>query len=698
MDTHVKTPQEVFAQPQHLEVPVFQRRYVWEEEPQWAPLWDDIRHVAEARLEGRAEPHFLGAVVTQTSGAGMGLIARHALIDGQQRLTTLQLVLDATAAELSAAGLSQHAARLTTLTHNDSSYGEGIEALKLQHKNDDRAPFVEVMLAEPPIDYEELPEAQIVKAHEYFAGRVRDWLGEEPDAARADALTGALTMGLQIVVISLNEQENSQEIFETLNARGTPLTAADLIKNFVFQQIAAEGGDVEGAFEQRWRQLEKPFWTHEVPIGRYKIERVSLFLNHWLVAQTGEEVSTRTTFVRFQRWFRSEQQQTMEEVLDRLVRQAALYRTWLKQAADRDGDIADVPLFVYRTEAADIEAVKPLLLWLYDVDRRLPEETARRALRDIESWIMRRALLRLPASEYSRRVAEIIASLRASDAADSAAVVRRQLIGYDRIYSYWPGDTELRANLATAPLYNQPKRRVSAYLEAVEDHMRGYASNSPRAERRISRYKMTIEHLLPRTWRTNWPVADLAAEVERDAHVHRIGNLTLLTGYLNSSVSNAAWLGDKGKRQVLDRSDTLLMTRGPRSHDDWTEESIDERSRDVIERLVETWPVPEGHDPVPPGDDSAKATYIVIPIRELVADGTLPVGTVLRGTRNAESYTATVTSEGLLQVDDQVFDTPSGAGKAAIGRNVNGWRFWRLPDGRLLRELTRQGGDDRVDG
>lgn len=690
MDTHVMTPQAVFSQPQHLEVPVFQRRYVWEEETQWGPLWDDIQHVAQARLDGRAEPHFLGAVVTQTSGAGMGLIARHSLIDGQQRLTTLQLVLDAAAAELSAVGLAQHAARLTTLTHNDESFGTGVDSLKLQHQNDDRSPFVAVMQAESPVAYADLPSSRIVQAHEYFAGRVRDWLGEEPEVRRAEALVGALTMGLQIVVISLGEQENSQEIFETLNARGTPLTAADLIKNFVFQQIAQEGGDVKVAFDRRWRRLERPFWTHEVPIGRYRVERVSLFLNHWLVAQTGEEVSTRSTFVRFQRWFRGEQQRSMEEVLDSLVRQADLFQSWITEANDRDGDISDVALFVYRTEAADIEAVKPLLLWLFDVDRGVPEDSVRRALGDVESWIMRRSLMRLPASEYSRRVAGIISALRAADGQDAAAVVRQELMAFDRQYSYWPGDRELREHLLTAPIYQQPKRRVGMYLEAVEDHMRGYTSGSPTAERRVSRNKMTIEHLLPRSWKTNWPVDDLAAEIERDAHVHRLGNLTLLTGPLNSAVSNASWLGPKGKRQALERSDTLLLTRAPRSLDEWTEGSIDSRSADLVTRLVETWPVPPGHDPATPGSDDSPQTYLVVPIKELVAKGVLAAGTELRGTRYDTTYTATVTAEGELRVGSDTYDTPSGAGKAAIGRGVNGWRFWRLPDGRQLRELTRQ--------
>ena len=178
------------------------------------------------------------------------------------------------------------------------------------------------MSAEPPIDYSVLPRSRIVEAHQYFAEQIREWLGDPVNLERAQALVFALSRGVQLVVIALEHHEPSQEIFETLNARGTPLTAADLIKNYVFQQIVREGGSAEVAFRDHWRDLERPFWTREVRIGRYTMERLSLFLNHWLVARTGEEVSTRSTFTRFKSWF-EESRQRMADVLSSLHRQAA---------------------------------------------------------------------------------------------------------------------------------------------------------------------------------------------------------------------------------------------------------------------------------------------------------------------------------------------------------------------------------------
>ena len=103
-----------------------------------------------------------------------------------------------------------------------------------------------------------------------------------------------------MVVIDLTVDENAQEIFETLNARGAQLTAADLIKNFVFQRLLETGADVEDAYQKYWKEFETGFWETEVSVGRLRYPRSSIFLNHWLIARTGEEVVAREVFDRVQ--------------------------------------------------------------------------------------------------------------------------------------------------------------------------------------------------------------------------------------------------------------------------------------------------------------------------------------------------------------------------------------------------------------
>jgi uncharacterized protein with ParB-like and HNH nuclease domain len=116
---------------------------------------------------------------------------------------------------------------------------------------------------------------------------------------RAGAIERTVRELMQMVVIDLAADENAQEIFETLNARGAQLTAADLIKNFIFQRLTESGADVEVAYGQYWKGFETGFWETEISAGRVRHQRSSMFLNHWLIAKAGEEILAREVFHRF---------------------------------------------------------------------------------------------------------------------------------------------------------------------------------------------------------------------------------------------------------------------------------------------------------------------------------------------------------------------------------------------------------------
>jgi hypothetical protein len=246
VETQVRTPQMEFMQPQRLIVPLFQRPYVWNEGNQWAPLWADVVRVAErvvAMRMGRPQPHFLGAVVLQQMLNPVGMLQQRLVIDGQQRLITLQILLDALHAELVAVDAIQPALRLEALVANPQPFCVRSEdRFKVWPTNRDRPAFNDVMKAEVPVSYASLPEptARLVEAHKFFATEARAWLllnGNEDIERRAAAIELTVRALIQIVVIDLTADENAQEIFETLNARGAQLTAADLIKNFVFQRL-----------------------------------------------------------------------------------------------------------------------------------------------------------------------------------------------------------------------------------------------------------------------------------------------------------------------------------------------------------------------------------------------------------------------------------------------------------------------------
>lgn len=697
MDTYKRTPLQLFNQPQHFLIPLFQRKYVWTEDDQWVPLWKDIRRVAEQRIE---QPHldklhFLGAVVLQAQEARSSRVPEWNIIDGQQRLTTLQVVMDSAADVLERLDKARLSRRLGRLTHNDADYIEqGASLLKLRHLNDDREDFAAVIDAPVPVDHGSLPRpnSKLARAHRYFTTAIAEWLDseaididgvdvEEVVEDRADSLVNVLEGGLQLITIELTADEDSQEIFETLNDRGTPLTAADLVRNFVFQRLNAEGSDTVAAYRQVW-PFESGFWSEEVSVGRLKISRSSLFLNQWLTSRIGEEVSPQATFGRFKSYVDQSPDRKMIDLLREIRGQADAYESWTAASRRRGGDLNATEMAVYRMHAGEVEVLKPVLIWLHSPGRDRDAHTIDDVIGIFESWMYRRQLLRLPSADLGRIVADVIKSHGTSSADELADRVRAHLARQKVASTYWPGDAEVRRELAEASVYNRFRRpRLRTFLEAIENYYRAQTGQP-----QVERAGYPIEHVLPRKWETNWGVDDAEQADERQAHVNRLGNLTLLTTSLNSRVSNGPWAE---KRLALLEHNTLKITGRLLSWEDsgWDEEKIDQRTDEMIDVLLAVWPVPEGHEGVVVEPSISGPVWIEI--RHLVDAGYLTVGQTLHG-RDGTSI-ASINAGKTITLDGRTFSTPSGAGKhARRGRAVNGWWWWSLSDGRRLLDVRAE--------
>jgi hypothetical protein len=692
VETFKRTPLQLFNLPQHFVIPLFQRPYVWKEDEQWEPLWKDIRRIAELRL---AEPnlnatHFLGAVVIQSHEAQSKRLTTWNVIDGQQRLTTLQILADATCALLAESGNARLSGQLERLTHNDEIYvDEGESRLKVRHLNKDQAAFDEVMSAEPPVDHSDLThsDSQIVAAHQYFSRVVEQWLGlAESDnyVEKAKGLTNVLLDGLQLVSIELDASENSQEIFETLNARGTPLTASDLVRNFVFQRLEAEGGDTAKAYREDW-PFETKFWMKEVSVGRNLVSRSSLFINQWLVARTGEEVSPQATFNRFKSYVELESGYKMADLLPVIKKQAHQYEAWTEAAAHPGGSLDAAEMAVYRMQAGGVELLKPLLIWLHDPGRELAQDSIDKVVRVAESWTVRRQLLRLSGSDLGRIVADLIATNSAAPAAELVERVTGHLARLNVTSTYWPGDDELRITLATEAAYSRfPRGRMRMFLEAIEDHYR-----SETGQPQIERKGYPIEHLLPRSWKETWPVATPEEAEARQARVHRLGNLTLLTTSLNSKVSNGPWAAKRAA--LLDHNTITLTGRVLKRTDNeaWTEDLIDQRTSDLIEAILRVWPVPDGHLGMVVDPQTKAGDWVEL--KHLIAAGLLAPGERLVAThRDFKGQEAYLAADGSIELHGKRFTSPSAAGHFLRKQATNGWYFWAVADGRRLRDVRTE--------
>jgi alkylated DNA nucleotide flippase Atl1 len=290
-------------------------------------------------------------------------------------------------------------------------------------------------------------------------------------------------------------------------------------------------------------------------------------------------------------------------------------------------------------------------------------------------------LLRLSLGDMGRVVADLIRVHEQTPAAELADSVAGYLSRLNVTSTYWPGDAEIREAMRKEPVFRRFKKaRTRMLLEAIEDAYRA-GTNQPQVPRR----GYPIEHVLPQKWTDHWGVDGSEAEEARAEHVHRLGNLTLLTKSLNSKVSNGPWAS---KREALQKHDTLLLNSRLLStyQDDWEEGSIDARTDAMTDVLLATWPVPAGHEGVVVDPHEKSAGWIQV--KHLVEAGLIKPGSVLDPRDGAwQSRTALVRADGLLEVDGKTFDSPSGAGRYVKGSITNGWSFWKLPDGRKLLDV-----------
>jgi hypothetical protein len=691
MKTDVLTPQAIFNQPQRFSVPLFQRPYVWSQDNQWEPLWEDVTRAADRMLKapnGKHQPHFLGAVVLQQVTNGTGSLQHRTIIDGQQRLTTLQVLLDALQAEFVRVEAVKEAKRVERLVINEDDFCERPEDRhKVWPTNRDRDAFFEVMGALPPVDYDRLRNSsqRLVEAHRFFADEARKWLaaaGEVDVLARAHVLDKVVREQLQVVVIDLSSEENAQEIFETLNARGSQLTAADLIKNFVFQRAVEEGVNVEAAYQRYWADFETAFWEEEVSAGRLRHPRASLFLNHWLISRTGEEIVAREVFDRFKQYALYEAQKPMSMLLAEIHRAAQVYRRFSELASQSASHDDVLSMFAYRMAVMENDVVRPLVLWLLDQEHPpVPIQQLNKALRAIESWLVRRALIRATASRHNNFIVEVIRSLRGADRQQVGDLIENYLKQQSVDASYWPDDDEIRRELDGMMVYRRFRRqRLRMLLEAVEDHLRGWTSNAaPKGAERVRRGSLHIEHVMPRKWQKHWTLPeDTSDEVQRERLIHTLGNLTLLTSKLNTSISNAAWHGPTGKASALQAHDVLHLNRHllHLAGGGWDDASIRARTLELIALIQQVWPVPAGHK-VDLAVERPKLRRRVELI-DLITSGILAPGTQLTPARKGlTDRVATVLPDGRVEIDGQVHNSVSAAAMTLTrGIPTSGWHFF----------------------
>ena len=605
MDANPYPLRQILTLERRYVIPTFQRDYEWTEDGQWELLFDDLDAIAErlggtrrdAAQQGRStaeadrnvSPHFLGAVVLDQLPSPAGGIDMRAVIDGQQRITTLQLLIRGLLDVLLEHESPRRGMVRRLLRNPEDVVTSPDEAHKLWPRKRDRDAWREVMRDEQPEIKHPYAEARA-----YFANRVRNAVtdGEAAPHATLDLLVDACLDLFRLVVIDLDANDDAQVIFEVLNGRQTPLSSADLVKNLLFLRAESSSpSEIDQLYDRYWSRFDDAWWKQTVGRGHAARRHTDLMLAAWLTA-TDEEPGHADRLYGHVRRLVDRNHISIPDLLEGIGRYAEHYRSFRGVRPVEDPRVRTA---YKRLQSLGAVTVLPLVLWLRDL--QLPVNTEGRALVALESYLVRRAVIGANTRAYHQVFRGVLSgakdALAAGEPADQA--VEKSLSALEA--NAWPRDEEIREAFASRRYYGVVAQYLIRLLfAAIEEQLK---TENPLTEQTAVTYDaLTIEHIMPQSWRKKWPISvaneaeQTLAEQRRDAHLHRLGNLTLLTRPLNTRQSNAPW---SEKRVALDEHSALRLNADLATNaawDTWDEQKIVERGEYLAAVACRAWPKP----------------------------------------------------------------------------------------------------------
>lgn len=566
MDAGKSTISGVFNGSRLLEIPFYQRAYVWGEE-QWERFLGDMEFVTASK-----RPYFLGSIILKQESSGYTwseVSEVRTVIDGQQRLTTMVIFFKALCAKNGTNNLFERDFVLET--------GE----VALRHGKYDRQDFEKVVNAtgSEPVE----GSSAIIGAYNYFLKNI--------DPEKVDRNT--IKSNVQFVCIDLTEGEDEQQIFDTINSLGVRLTTAELLKNYFFNR------ENEQAFKDSWEDVFEPtaekksFWDQEVVTGRIKRTLIDLFFDAFLQIMVQDKARCVTAedklyYSRTSNLFQSYKDFISrycdggkDEVLNAMNAYAAVFEsTFDPTCCDRN--VPPAP----STERMNVlifglknSTLIPYVLYVRK-SVESPDEQAK-VFATLESYIVRRMLVRATTKNYNR----LFTSLILNEVKDAEAL-RKALEANDEATTYMPGDAEVRSAFEESCLYNLQSKGVLYLLEsAIRPGMSSTAL--------LGFNQYTLEHMMPKKWRNKWGALDEEAATRRDRKLLTLGNLAIITHSLNASIRDADWTTKKQGKGYKDGlalcAAGLATMAGALEKESWGEDDIADRAEWLANKALEVW-------------------------------------------------------------------------------------------------------------
>lgn len=669
-------------------IPLYQRQYSWRETPHIELLWEDIERAVKQIEVDRSSltPHFMGAIVISQVKTFGKQVQAFEVIDGQQRLTTFQLLLAALRDVAEEHG-SRYGREIGKYLLNDGVMEYEEERYKLWPSITDRRALVKLVDSTADIsgiaglaENDELVGKASTAAYDAFRRRINVHVdvGGVYEEGRLETLFEAMKSGLAVVSIELEGGDDPQTIFETLNSRGMQLSPSDLLRNFVFQRARHLGHsdgslNVDKLYEKHWLPLDRSFWKSQESRGRQTRSRLDWMLTDHLAMNIGDIVSIENLFTSYRKWTLDKIPfASVTEELEAISTTAAIEQ---RLFSPKEGD--PVGRFGRVANAFDVSTAMPLTIYLATESSVAPRLTE--AFNILESYILRRDICGLTTKNYNRFFASLIPRLRTCDGDkvdELSAYLSSRLSDLDR----WPDDTEWERSWVMREQYRSARQpRLRYILETIE---RG--KHTAKTEDIQIRSTLTIEHIMPQKWQTNWALpgmegvseADYGLELSeriraRNSIVNTIGNLSLITSALNSSVSNG---NSSVKMSALRAFTALALNRELQEFESWDESTIRRRGAALFELARKIWSAPKRAQTLINGvneDSSLISARSPLP----------PNGSHCRFTYASNEYTATIVDGAIVITGiEGRYGSFSAASKAVSGTSRNGWNDWYIQE------------------
>jgi len=540
-------------------IPIYQRTYSWTYK-QCRQLWDDIQRAGSSDT---IAVHFIGSIVYVEQG--LSQVTHQApllVIDGQQRLTTVSLLLEALARALGDGepvdGFSAAKLREYYLTNR---LEKGDRYFKLLLSQTDNASLKAV------IKNTEQPQEQSLRVTQNFALFI-ELLAEQKDDL-APVCRGLAKLVVVDIALS-RDQDNPQLIFESMNSTGKELSQADLIRNFILMGL--EPGLQTRLYEEYWRPMEQDFGQEAYGT------QFDSFMRHYLTVRTGDIPREREVYEAFKDYSRTKSvKEAGIEALVKEIRAFARFFCSLALGSEQDATLSHA---FHDLLELKVDVAYPFLLELYHdyANAALSAADFAAAVQLVEAYVFRRAICAIPTNSMNKTFATFGKALNKDRYLESIQAHFLMLPSYRR----FPSDDEFRRDLHTRDLYNFSRR--SYWLRRLENHGR---------KERVPVDEYTIEHILPQNpdLSTAWKQA-LGAEWQRvkQQWLHTLGNLTL-TGY-NAEYSDRPFAEKRDMPGGFKQSPLKLNT-GLGQLDAWNEATIKERAGRLADQALAVWAAPK---------------------------------------------------------------------------------------------------------